>query len=54
MFLAEIPEFPTHREVEFSIELVPGVAPTSKAPYKMNTPKLVELNLLLKEMLFKG
>ena len=32
VFLAEIPKFPPHREVGFSIELVPGVVPSSKAP----------------------
>ncbi len=31
-----------------------GEAPTSKAPYKMSTPELVELKLQLKEMLDKG
>jgi len=44
-FLTKIPEFPPYREVEFSIELVPGVATKSKAPYRMSTPKLVELKL---------
>ena len=40
--------------MEFFIELVLGETPTSKAPYKMSTPKLVELKLQLKEMLDKG
>ena len=40
--------------MDFSIELVPGAAPTSKAPYRVSTPKLVELKLQLKEMLDKG
>ena len=40
--------------MEFSIELVPGVAPTSKASYTMSTPKLVGLKLQLKETLEKG
>ena len=31
-----------------------GAASTSKSPYRMNTPKLVELKLQLKEMLDKG
>ena len=31
-----------------------GEAPTSKPPYRMRTPKLVELKLQLKEMLDKG
>ena len=54
MFLEEISNFPPHREVEFYIELVQGVAPTSEEPYKMNTLELVELKFKLKEMLDKG
>lgn len=54
MFLAEIPQLPSHREVEFSIELMPGVALASKTPYRMRTLELVELKLQLKEMLVKG
>jgi len=33
---------------------VRGVAPASKAPYRMSTPELVELRLPLNEMLDKG
>ena len=44
-FPVEIPELPPHREVDFSIELVPGAALASKAPYRMITPELVELKL---------
>ena len=40
--------------MEFSTELVPRVAPTSKEPYKMSTTELVEIKLQLKEMLDKG
>ena len=54
VFLAKISDLPPHREVDFSIELVPRVAPTSKSPYKMSTTKLVEFNLSLMEMLEKG
>ena len=45
VFPTEILEFPLHREVDFSIELVPREAPASKAPYRMSTPELVELKL---------
>ena len=38
----DITKFPPHREVEFSIDLVLGETPTSKAPYRMSTPELVE------------
>lgn len=54
MFPAEISGFLPHREVEFSIELVPGAEPTSKEPYRMSAPKLVEVKFQLKEMLDKG
>jgi len=43
-----------HREVEFSIESVLGATPSSKAPYRMRTPELVEMKLHLKEILDKG
>jgi len=36
--------------MEFSIELMPGVAPTSKASYRMSTPDLVELKLQIKKI----
>ena len=45
MLLAKILDFLPHREVEFSIELIPGVAPAPKAPYRMRTPELIELKL---------
>jgi len=41
----DISEFPPHRGVDFSIELVSGVARTSRAPYRMSTHELVELRL---------
>ena len=45
MFLAKILEFPPHREMEYSIDLVPRVASVSDAPYKMSTLELVDLKL---------
>jgi hypothetical protein len=36
----EIPGLPPRREIDFSIDLVPGAAPMSKTPYKMSTPEL--------------
>ena len=54
VFCEDILEFPPHREVEFSMELVPGEAPASKSPYKIRTPELDELELQLKEMVEKG
>lgn len=54
MFPTNIPLIPPHREVDLSIELVPGETPSIKAPYRMSTLGLVELKLQLKEMLDKG
>jgi hypothetical protein len=33
MFVDEIPELPPRREIDFSIDLLPGSAPVSKSPY---------------------
>jgi len=54
VFPAYILEFLPHREVDFSIDLIPGATRTSKAPYRMSSPKIVELKLQLKEVLDKG
>ena len=47
VFPEEIIEFPPHKEVYFSIELVSGEAPASKTPYRMSTPELTELKMQL-------
>jgi len=39
----EVPGLPPDRELEFAIELVPGTAPISKAPYRMAPAELVKL-----------
>ena len=54
VFPTKILGFLPHREVDFSIELVPRVAPASKAPYGMSTQNLMELKLKLKEIIDKG
>jgi hypothetical protein len=41
----EVPRPPLKRDINFSINLMPGVAPVSKAPYRMSTPELKELQL---------
>ncbi|GKV24406.1 hypothetical protein SLEP1_g34021 [Rubroshorea leprosula] len=53
-FVDELSELPPNREVEFSIDLVPGIAPISKAPYRMAPTKLKELKEQLQELLDKG
>ena len=47
VFPKEIPILPPKQDLEFSIELTPGSVPTSKSPYRMSVPELVELKLKL-------
>ena len=39
VFPNEILGLPPKRDIDFTIELVPGVAPVSKTPYRMSTQK---------------
>jgi hypothetical protein len=43
VFLEELPGMPPNHEVEFVIELMPGMAPISKRPYCMPPNELKEL-----------
>jgi hypothetical protein len=54
VFPEDLPGLPPDREVEFSIDLVPGTAPISKAPYRMAPAELKELKEQLEELLDKG
>jgi hypothetical protein len=54
VFLNELPGMPPDRDIEFAIELQPGMTPISKRPYWMPHAELVELNKQLKELLDKG
>ncbi|XP_019172452.1 PREDICTED: uncharacterized protein LOC109167837 [Ipomoea nil] len=54
VFPEEIPGMPPAREVEFSVDLMPGTAPISKAPYRLAPPKMQELKAQLQELLDKG
>ncbi|GJZ40282.1 putative reverse transcriptase domain-containing protein [Tanacetum coccineum] len=42
------------RQVEFQIDLVPGVAPVARAPYRLAPSKLQELSTQLQELFDKG
>jgi len=50
----EVLGFPPDREIEFTIELVPGTALISKVPYRMEPVELTELKAQLQELLDKG
>jgi hypothetical protein len=43
VFPDEIPDVPPEREVEFTIDLVPGTKPVSMTPYRMSASELAEL-----------
>jgi hypothetical protein len=54
VFPEDLQELPPDREIEFCIELTPGAAPVSKAPYRMAPAELKELKEQLQELLDKG
>jgi len=54
VFPEELPGMPPERDVEFSIDLVPGTAPIAKRPYRMAVPELEELKKQLGELRKKG
>ncbi|KAJ8649226.1 hypothetical protein MRB53_002249 [Persea americana] len=54
IFPEEIPGLPPVREIDFTIELLPGTAPISIAPYRMAPAELGELKIQLQELLDKG
>ncbi|XP_075481165.1 uncharacterized protein LOC142521876 [Primulina tabacum] len=54
VFPDEIPGFPPQREIDFSIELVSGTNPISRAPYRLAPAELRELKEQLHDLLEKG
>ena len=54
VFPEELPGIPLEREVDLSIEIVPGTAPVSRVPYKVAPTELKELKNQLQELLDKG
>ena len=51
VFPDDLPGLPPDREIEFSIDLLPGTAPISKAPYRMAPTEFKELKEQLVELL---
>jgi len=47
-------DLPSRRQVDNAIEVMPGVAPPTKAPYQMSHEELKELKVQLEELLTKG
>jgi hypothetical protein len=54
VFPEELPGMPPERELEFTIDLKPGMEPIARTPYRMSTPELQELKMQLKELLDLG
>ena len=54
MFPEELPGLLPDREVDFSIDLLPGTRPISKAPYRMAPAEMKELKEQLEELLELG
>jgi hypothetical protein len=54
VFPDDLPGMPHERAIEFKIELRPGTAPISKAPYKMSPVELKELKIQQQGLLDKG
>ena len=54
VFPEEIPRLPLKGYLKFSMKLIAGLVSSSKSPYHISTPKLVDLKLQLHELIKKG
>ena len=54
VFPEELPELPPRREIDFTIDLQPGMSPISMAPHQMAPAELRELKTQLQELLDRG
>ncbi|GJT99034.1 putative reverse transcriptase domain-containing protein [Tanacetum coccineum] len=54
VFPEDLPGLPLTRQVEFQIDLVPGVASIARAPYRLAPSEIKELSEQLKELSGKG
>ena len=54
VFPEEIPRMPPVRVFGFTIDLIPGAGPISKAPYRMAPVEMEELKKQVEELLEKG
>jgi hypothetical protein len=49
-----LPGMPPDRDIEFSIDLLPGIAPIAKRPYRMAPIEHEEVKKTVDELLAKG
>ncbi|GKC00032.1 hypothetical protein Tco_0986168 [Tanacetum coccineum] len=54
IFLEDLPGIPPTRQVEFQIDLVPGVAPVARAPYQLVPSEMKDSSDQLHELFDKG
>lgn len=54
VFPEELPGLPPHLQIKFEIDLEPGAAPITKAPYRLASPEMHEIYNQLQELLEKG
>nr|GEW72930.1 reverse transcriptase domain-containing protein [Tanacetum cinerariifolium] len=54
VFPKDLPELPPAQQVEFQIDLVPGVAPVARAPYRLAPAEMQELSTQLQELSDRG
>ena len=54
IFPRNLPGLPTVQKIEFSIEVLPGTSPISKAPYHMASVELEELKKQIKNCSTRG
>ena len=54
VFSDELPELPSQRGVDFTIELHPGTLPIYMTPHRMELAELQELKIQLQELLDRG
>jgi len=53
VFSDEIPELPPSRDIDFSIDLIPGAGLVLAAPYKMAPAELAKLKKQIEDLLEK-
>ena len=54
VFPDELSGVPPEREVEVTIDILPGTSPIAQSPYRMAPAELAELKVQLQELLDKG
>ncbi|GKF11891.1 putative reverse transcriptase domain-containing protein, partial [Tanacetum coccineum] len=50
VFPEDLPGLPPFRQVEFQIDLIPGVTPVARVPYRLDPSKMQELSNQLREL----